>query len=306
MDDNTDIGTASTLPVRVEIPGYRLRRQVGSDSIGLWFDAEQESLGRKVTLKILKPKYEENERARAEFIAEMDRLAKLDHPCLIRAIDSLRGDVLALVTERIGTKTVEEALRNERKFAPAKAFLYMRSVAKALDYLAKKGMAHKNVAARYVVLREDGGSRLVTFRNVVPAASWAQLRGRLIQDPHYVAPEQLGGEAPINEKAHVYQVAAMLFHLLAGQPPHTGDDPKEIAKAHFTEDFPSIKRFQPFLKGVPDLMAACTQKDPSKRPTLAELAEALQLLSDDKDPGIAPPEEKNTAPKPRRRRRRRF
>ena len=80
-DDHTetDLGTVSNLPVKVEIPGYRLRAQVGEDAIGLWFDAEQRGLGRNVTVKILRPRYDQVEAARKQFLAEMDRLAPLDH-----------------------------------------------------------------------------------------------------------------------------------------------------------------------------------------------------------------------------------
>ena len=103
MGDSTDIGTASSLPVHVEIPGYRLRYASDTDAIGIWFSAEQEKLGRKVTLKVLNPKYESHPQARREFLAEMDRMAPLDHPNLPHVLDMVREGTLVLVVERIGS-----------------------------------------------------------------------------------------------------------------------------------------------------------------------------------------------------------
>jgi len=304
----TDLGTASNLPVDVSIPGYRLRRQVGTDAVGLWFDAEQESLERKVTVKVLKPQYESHEPARREFLAEMDRLAVIDHPNLVRVLDSSREGTLWLVTERIGFNTLANELAPGKPLGEKASLSHARAVARALQHLVSKGLGHKNVTPRLVSVSSDGACRLVTFRNVLPLADLAALRGKLAQDPHYVAPEQLVGPGEIGERTHAYHVGALLFHLLAGRAPHTGGVPAEIAKAHLTDDFPSLKRFQPFLKsGTYDFVAACTQRDPESRPDLARVCDALEKLIAGNDPGLADvtPPPKFTAPRPRRRRRRR-
>ena len=307
MSDTTDIGTASTLPVNVQIPGYRLRRQAGSDSIGLWFDVEQESLGRKVTLKILKPQYEQHEAARREFLTEMDRLAALDHPNLPRVLDTMRGDLLVLVIERVGAKTLETLLRPGKSLGVGPSLQHAVGVARALDYLADRGLAHKNVCPSLIALRDQGGCRLVTFRNVVTLEQLAALKGRLAQAAAYVAPEQLAGEDPVGATAHVYHIGALVFHMVAGRPPHGPGDMREVARAHLTEDFPSLKRFVPFQdRGIYDFVAACTQRSPEARPDLQTVVEALEKMLEGKDPELEGYGQKAApAPRPRRRRRRR-
>ncbi len=304
MSDTYDPGTASTLPFSVQVPGYRLRREAGSDAVGLWFDAEQTSLGRKVTIKVLKPQYEAHEGARREFLAEMDRLAALDHPNLPHVLDSVREGTLVLVIERLGTRTLEDLLVPGKPAGEAASLRAARGVARALAHLVEQGLAHKNVTPRRVALREGGEPRVVTFRNVVTLEEFGGLRGRVMQDAVYVAPEQLGGEEPIGPMAHGYHVAALLYHLLAGRPPHEGD-PQEVARAHYKEPFPSLKRIQPFLPaGIYDLIAACTARAPADRLPLPRVVEALEALAEKKDPGIAKPETKGEAPRARRRRRR--
>jgi serine/threonine protein kinase len=306
VHDSYDSGTASTLPFSVQIPGYRLCREAGSDALGIWFDAEQTSLGRKVTLKVLKAQYEAHEGARREFLAEMDRLAKLHHPNLPGMLDSIREGTLVLVVERIPAQTADELLVPGKPAGEATSLRVARGVARALAHLVENGLAHKNVTPKLIALREDGEPRLVTFRNVVSLEELGGLRGRIAQDPHYVAPEQLGGDSPIGPPAHAYHVAALLYHLLAARPPHEGT-PQEVARAHFKEPFPSLKRIQPFLPtGIYDLITACTARAPAERPPLPRVVEALEALAEKRDPGLAPPEPKGAieAPRPRRRRRR--
>jgi serine/threonine-protein kinase len=305
VTDSYDSGTASTLPFSVNVPGYRLRREAGSDALGLWFDAEQESLGRKVTIKVLKAQYEAHEGARRDFLAEMDRLSQLDHPNLPHVLDSVREGTLVLVVERIPVRNLEELLVPGKPAGEAASLRAARGVARALAHLVEHGLAHKNVTPRLITLREDGEPRLVTFRNVIPLEEWGGLRGRITQDPLYVAPEQLGGEEPIGAATHGYHVAALLYHLFAGRPPHEGE-PQEVARAHFKEPFPSLKRIQPFLpSGIYDLIAACTARSPAERPPLKRVVEALEALVEKKDPGLGKTEPKGPAEAPRARRRRR-
>ncbi len=148
MGDTTDIGSTTGVPLTIEIPGYRLRRQVGSDSIGLWFDAEQEELGRRVTVKVLKPEYAEDERARGLFLAEMDRLQPLDHPSLIQVLALRKTGTLALMTQRSGGKSVADLLEPEKPLGERTALRLARGVARALAYLTGRGLAHSPPSSR--------------------------------------------------------------------------------------------------------------------------------------------------------------
>ena len=311
----TGFGTTSNLGIEITLPGYRLRRQVGSDSIGLWFDVEQESLGRKLTVKVLRPEYARHPKARAEFLAEMDRLAGLKHPNLLRILDTQRGEgALALITERIGADTLAGRLRPGKPLGESTSFRVALGVARALRYLQERGFAHKNISPIHLSLGEEDTSRLVTFRNLIRFEEQVALKGKLAQDAHYVAPEQLAGAYPVGPNTACYQVGALLFHMLAGRPAHSTGTPAEVAKAHFKKPFPSLKGAQPFLSaGVYGLVAACPVRRPALRPDLDGLVSALKTLIEGGDPAIEPQPDPDmasakkpiSAPKPRRRRRRR-
>jgi serine/threonine-protein kinase len=218
-------------------------------------------------------------------------------------LDSTHEGILVLVVERIGARTLEELLVPGKPAGEGPSLRVARGVARALAHLAEHGLAHRNVTPRLVALREDNEPRLATFRNVVTLEEFGGLRGRLAQDPLYVAPEQLGGDDPIGPAAHSYHVAALLYHMFAGRPPHEGD-PQEVARAHFKEPFPSLKRMQPFLPaGIYDLIAAATARSPAERLPLPEVVKALEALFDKRDPGLGKTEAKSPV-QPRRRRRR--
>lgn len=300
-----DTGTASSLPFSFQVPGYRIRREAGADALGLWFDAEQERLGRKVTLRVLKPQFEAHEGARREFLVEMDRLSQLDHPNLPHVLDTVREKTLVLVVERIGSRQLQTLLVPGKPAGEAVSLKVMRGVARGLAALVEHGLALRNVTPRLVTLRDDNEPRVTLFRGVVSLEELGGLRGRLAQDALYVAPEQLGGEDPIGPAAHSYHVAALLYHMLAGRAPHEGD-PQEVARAHFKEPFPSLKRIQPFLaSGIYDFIAACTTRSPAERLPLPDAVEALEALVDKKDPGLKAPEGGGGPAAPRARRRRR-
>lgn len=306
MSYSTDFGTTNNLPVQVQVPGYRLRAQVGADALGYWFDAEQESLGRKLTVKVLRPEYEQHPAARREFLAEMDRLASLDHPNLIHVLDTRREGVLALVTDRV-VRNLATLLRPKKPLGEGPSVTYITGVVRALKYLQEQGFAHKNVTPRLITVREEGGCRLVTFRNVITIEELAALKGKLTQDASYIAPEQLAGEDPVGPTTPCYQIGALLFHMLAGMPPHGVGTPQEVARAHLTEEFPSLKRFQPFLApGIYRIIDSCTRRVPAERATLEQVSNALDSLAQGKDfDEDGKPREKVVTPRPRRRRRRR-
>ncbi|MHC4941315.1 MAG: serine/threonine protein kinase [Planctomycetota bacterium] len=299
-------GTSTIPGVSVEIPGYRLVKQVGRDAVGLWIEAEQENLGRTVIVKLLKPEFAAHAGARKEFAAEMDRLAGLEHPHLMRVLDTRRDEPLALITQRIGRTTL--AARLEEGALPVEDSLTcMLGVAEALAYLVSKGFAHKNLMPKMIGIGEEGASRLATFRNVIPFENLVALKGKLAQDPGYVAPEQVGGPHPVGDRTPVYHVGALLYHAIGGRLPHDEDTPQKTALAHLREDFPSLKSARPFMpQPLYDFVAACTAKDPAQRPALAAVISGIEVLREGKDPGIQPPDDgKPKAPRPRRRRRRR-
>jgi serine/threonine-protein kinase len=288
---------AGIAPPPVPAPGYRLLRRIGMDPVGVWFEAEQESLGRRVSVKVLRPELRGDGHARQAFLAEIDRLSPLAHPNLLCVLDATRGAEPALVSEPLAGPTLADALDAEPRFDEARALEYARDLARALAYLAGEGLAHRNLSPALVHVSAEGRCRLVTFGQVVPLADLAALRGRLAQDPRYVAPEQVAGTDAVGPRAATYQVGSLLFHMLGGQPPHAATDPVAAARAHVERPFPAIRRVRPSAVALEPLLAAATGWDPAGRPDPGELADEID--------GILAGRRRRSVRAPRRRRTRR-
>ena len=190
----------------------------------------------------------------------------------------------------------------EQKPVPRETALrYLVDAARGLAYLHGKGFTHKNLGPAMLAINDSDVCRVVTFRNIVTFDELAALRGKLMQDARYVAPEQLGGEKPIGPAATTYQLAAILFHMLAGRPPHELGSAKETALAHFRQPFPALRGKAPFLPaGIYALVEECTARDPDERPDASAMADRMEAILEGKDTSG-----KGAAPRPRRRRRRR-
>ncbi len=310
MTHSTDFGGTTELPISTEIKGYKFRFVSGEDKLGLLIDAEQESLGRKVTVKVLRPELENNEAAQKEFLAEMDRLIKLDHPSLLRVLDTIRTPPLALVTDRVAVHTLKDILEQDKPVEPRLAARAGHSLARGLKYLYDEGWAHKNLTPSLIQVRGDDTCRLVTFRNIIPFEQLIALKGKLAQDANYVAPEQLAGEHEVGATTPCYQIACLIFHAVTGKAPHLARTPMDVARAHLRREFPSLKKRRPFLPdALYDLIDAATVPDPSARPSLDELAETLGTIglrgSPKSRPKSGPAEPGKDAPVLKRRRRRR-
>ncbi len=307
MTQSTDFGGTTELPISTEIKGYRFRFLSGEDKIGLWIDAEQESLGRTVTVKVLRPEFENNEIAQREFLAEMDRLTKLDHPVLLRVLDTIRTPPLALVTDRVAAHTLKDILEQDKPVEPRLAARAGHSLARGLKYLYDEGWAHKNLTPTLIQVRGDDTCRLVTFRNIIPFERLIALKGKLAQDANYVAPEQLAGEHEVGATTPCYQIACLIFHAVSGKPPHQGRTPMDVARAHLHKEFPSLKMRRAFLPdALYELIDAATVRDPEARPSLDEMAETLGAIGSGGRRKSGPAGPSKDAPVLKRRRRRRY
>ena len=145
MGSSTYFGTTSSLSVDIEIPGYRLRRRIGSDLLGLWFDAEQQSLGRKVTVRVLRPEHWGVDARRREFLAETDLLLSIDHAHLTRVLDSQQDPLPAVQVQRIDRRTLARLLEPGKPIGEDSSLGNALCMAKALHYLQDRGLAIRNI-----------------------------------------------------------------------------------------------------------------------------------------------------------------
>jgi serine/threonine-protein kinase len=250
---------------RDAVAGYLLRRRVGGDELGVWFDAEQLNLGRAVTIKLLRPHLAKTSPARTAFAREIARLAPLEHPNLMCVLDARREDDLALVLEGAGAWTVADELREGRCLRDTTALAYGRDVARALAYLARMQLGCLLPAPEHVHVFGEGRCRLMTLGNILPFLALAGPRA--LAAGGVVAPERRHGHC--GTRTPSYQVAGLLMHMLTGREPSVGTM-REVAASPRVPGIGS--------GSLSELLRACAQPDPAARPAPGAVADALDAM----------------------------
>ena len=254
------------------VSGYRVVRRLGEDALSRWYEAE---LRGRVHLRVLRPGLADDQAALDMFHADTERAAGLRHATALGVV--VAGGMHAAVGA--AGRTLADELATGWPLGEVIALAYARDLAAAAACIDARDLAHRNVTPSAVHLGAGGEARLAVLGDLVPRKVLAAQRGRLTQDPRYAAPELITGNAPIDGRSATYVLGGVLFHMLAGSPPHPASSPLAMARAHLRDDFPRIGEVRSDLTaGVADLCVACTEREPLLRPPPEKLVVLLAAL----------------------------
>jgi serine/threonine-protein kinase len=235
---------------------------------------------RKVALKVLRPELAAVIGAE-RFLAEIKVTANLQHPHILPLHDSGEADTfLYYVMPFVEGETLRDKIEREKQLGIEEAIEITRSVAAALDYAHRQGVIHRDIKPENILLHD--GQALVADFGIALALSHAggarlTETGLSIGTPHYMSPEQAMGDRELDARSDVYSLGAMLYEMLAGDPPYTGSTAQAIVAKVITEKAPSVTVHR---DTVPPHVAASISKALAKLPadrfpTALSFAEAL-------------------------------
>jgi tetratricopeptide (TPR) repeat protein len=261
-----------------KVPGYRLERQLGRGAMGRVYLAVQESLDRKVALKLLEPELCKDAAFVAEFQSEARAAAALHHTNVVTVFDvgEFEGRHF-LALEYMDRGSLEDRLVKEGAL-PWRAVLgILRDAAAGLEYAESKGIVHRDIKPANLMQNATGVTKIVDLGLAIAAESEAG--GRIRGTAHFMAPEQARGEA-VDPRADLYALGASAWRLLTARTPFTGNSPKEILRAALTEPAPPLAPLVPGLpsdveKLVLDLLAKQKEQRPANARAVRERIEAL-------------------------------
>ncbi|MEE8117390.1 MAG: protein kinase, partial [Gemmatimonadales bacterium] len=259
---------------------YKIESHLGEGGMATVYLAHDIKHDRKVALKVLRPELAAVIGAE-RFLQEIKVTANLQHPHILPLHDSGdAGAFLYYVMPYVEGDSLRDKLNRERQFAIDEAVEITRSIAGALDYAHRQGVIHRDIKPENILLH-DGQAMVADFgiALAVSQASGARLTetGLSIGTPHYMSPEQAMGDRQLDARSDVYSLGAMLFEMLAGDPPYTGSTAQAVVAKVITEKAPLVTAAR---DTVPENIAAAISKALNKMPadrfaSAAAFADAL-------------------------------
>jgi tRNA A-37 threonylcarbamoyl transferase component Bud32 len=273
---------------------YRIERQLGQGGMATVYLATDLKHEREVALKVLRPELGAvlgTER----FLAEIKITARLDHPHILTLIDSgAEGGVLYYVLPLVRGESLRDKLNKEKQLGLEEALAITKQVASALDYAHRHGVVHRDIKPENILLQE--GEAMLTDFGIALAVKEAggnrlTETGLSLGTPQYMSPEQATGDRQLDARSDVYSLAAVLYEMLAGEPPVTGPNAQAMIAKLMTEQPTRLRVVRPSVPETVDTaVSRALDKVPADRfASAGDFAKALVLPETGMRPGAAVP-----------------
>ena len=257
---------------------YAVTARIAHGGMATVYQATDTRLDREVALKVMHAELARDEEFVRRFIGEAKSVARLSHQNVVAVFDQgADGPFLYLAMEYVPGRTLKEVLRDSGRFPPATALEMMTGVLDGLAAAHASGIVHRDIKPENVLLTADGRIKVADFGLArVQSAAGHTRAGLLIGTPSYVPPEQVTGGST-GPGGDVYSAGVMLFELLTGRLPFTGDTPLSVTYQHVNTDIPAPSTLVPGIPAAVDqLVLMATSRDPARRP--ADAGEFLRAV----------------------------
>ena len=245
---------------------YELEKLVGSGGMSNVFRAHDRLLERTVALKILHEQFTRDDDYVERFRREARAVAKLAHPNIVTVIDRGEQDGRQfIVFEYVDGPNLKDLTRNG-PLEVRDAIGLTLQVARALSFAHDRGLVHRDVKPQNVLLNEDGQAKVTDFgiARSLDVQGVTQT-GTVLGTSDYIAPEQARGQK-VDPKTDIYSLGAVLYELLVGEVPFSGDNFVAVAMRHVNEPVPSVLDARPDCPARLDFaIQRAMAKDPDDR-----------------------------------------
>src|SRR5213078_561365 len=245
---------------------YRIQRKLGTGGMANVYLAEDEVLGRRVAIKILDDRHAGDDQFIERFRREAKNAASLSHPNIVSIYD--RGEAEGtyyIAMEYLDGRSLKELIVARGPAPVNVAIDYARQILAAIRFAHRHGIVHRDIKPHNVLVDAEGRLKVTDFGIARAGASQMTEAGSIIGTAQYLSPEQAKG-APVDQTSDLYSVGVVLYELLTGVVPFTGDTPVEIAMKHLSTvpEPPSASRAE-IPRELDMIVLRALAKDPAER-----------------------------------------
>jgi hypothetical protein len=261
---------------------YRIEDRIGSGGMSTVYRAFDETLEREVAIKIMHSDISTDPAALERFRREARTVAQLSHPHVVMVIDAGEDDGHPyIVFEHVRGYTLKDRIRREGPLPVAEAVAYAIEIGRALQAAHERGLVHRDVKPQNVLIDDEGRAKVTDFgiaRGLEGRqANQLTAAGKVIGTTDYVSPEQAMGQ-DVSGQSDIYSLGIVLYEMLTGEVPFSGDSHVSVAMKHVREGLPDVQRRRPEVSAaLAAVLERATAKDLATRyATMAELVRDLE------------------------------
>jgi hypothetical protein len=271
---------------------YRLLDLLGEGGMGTVYKAEHTLIGRPVALKLLRAGLSDSTEAIERFFREARAANEVQNEHIVQVTDfgQLDDGANFLVMELLSGRSLRDLLNAEAPLSPPRAARLVAQMADGLAAAHAKNVIHRDLKpANIQLVQRDTDPeyvKLLDFGIAKIAEQGANLTktGAILGTPAYMSPEQASSR-PVDQRTDIYALGVILYEILVGQPPFTGNNPAQVLVAHLSTPVPTPREHRPDLpEALEALVLSCLEKDPDNRPQSMEVL-ARQLRAWMKEAG---------------------
>lgn len=246
---------------------YRVDHQIGEGGVALVYRGTDQTLDRRVAIKVLRPELSDRQDVVARFRREAHAAAKLNHPNIVQIYDTGVDDGrYYIVMEYLPELNLKEIIKRYAPLPLDKVVEVGTACCDALSYAHRQGLVHRDVKPANVLFTDDGRAKLSDF-GIAAAAGEAGLTddGKVLGSAHYISPEQAQG-APAGPLSDIYSLGVTLYEAMTGRLPFDGETAADIAAQHLRETPPSPRSINEEIPPAAEfVIMKAMSRDPQRR-----------------------------------------
>jgi serine/threonine-protein kinase PpkA len=225
----------------IDIPGYKIIKELGKGGMAVVYLALQEGLDREVALKVMSPALAADPSFGERFIREARIVAKLSHPQIVTVFDVGQHDNHSYIAMEYHNGGDLKDRIDAGKVTVEQGITVIALIAKALHFAHEQGYIHRDVKPENILFKSNGDPVLSDFGIAKATNSSTQMTqsGSVIGTPRYMSPEQARGK-PADGRADIYSLGVIFYELLTGKLPFDGEDSLSIGIKHITDPIPTL------------------------------------------------------------------